>query len=156
MTNSENDGTEEFGPLFTKWMDILTSDLVKSQGHNIGCYNDCITLKFHMHLGSSAAAAPLEFQNDCKSLNSNLAVSSLREILRYIDNSFFPQVDINECGSIPCLNGGNCTDQVDGFQCTCPPGWTGSNCQDLVPSCSESTCLNGGTCFDQIGDFICA
>ena len=151
MTNSENDGTKEFGPLFTKWIDILTLDLVKSQGHDIWCYNDRITLKFH-----TAAEVPVRFQNDWKSLNPNLAASSLREILQYIDNSFFPQVDINECTNNPCLNGGNCTDQVNEFQCTCPPGWTGSNCQDLVPSCTESTCLNGGTCFDQIGDFICA
>ena len=36
--------------------------------------------------------------------------------------------DINECESDPCLNGGTCTDVINGYQCTCQPGYTGNNC----------------------------
>ena len=58
-------------PLFTK-----------SQNHEIGCYNDCITLKFDSHLRSTAAEVPVKFQSDWKSLTGNLTASSLHEILQ--------------------------------------------------------------------------
>ena len=37
-------------------------------------------------------------------------------------------VDIDECSSNPCVRG-NCTDVVATYHCTCPPGYTGINCQ---------------------------
>ena len=37
--------------------------------------------------------------------------------------------DINECLSYPCVNGGTCVDQVDGYLCQCVPGYTGVRCQ---------------------------
>ena len=43
------------GPLFTKRQDVLRSDLEKSRRREIGCYNDCIALKFDR---LSAAALP--------------------------------------------------------------------------------------------------
>lgn len=36
--------------------------------------------------------------------------------------------DIDECASNPCINGATCVDQVNGFNCTCPPGFTGTLC----------------------------
>ena len=36
--------------------------------------------------------------------------------------------DINECSSVPCLNGGSCIDQVNRYACSCPGGYTGTNC----------------------------
>ncbi|VDI70405.1 Notch, partial [Mytilus galloprovincialis] len=36
---------------------------------------------------------------------------------------------INECASNPCENGGSCTDNVNGYTCTCVPGYIGTNCQ---------------------------
>ena len=38
-------------------------------------------------------------------------------------------IDIDECSSNPCLNGGSCTDQVNGYVCSCPPTYTGAQCQ---------------------------
>ncbi len=37
--------------------------------------------------------------------------------------------EINECESNPCLNGGDCTDQVNGYNCSCPAEYTGERCQ---------------------------
>ena len=70
------------GRLFTKRIDVLPHDLVKSENREIGCYNNHITLKFDSHLGSVAADVPVKFQSDRKSLNPNLPPSGLHEILR--------------------------------------------------------------------------
>ena len=32
------------------------------------------------------------------------------------------------CDSNPCGNGGTCEEDENGYKCTCPPGWTGDNC----------------------------
>uniref|UniRef100_A0A4W3JSR1 EGF-like domain-containing protein n=1 Tax=Callorhinchus milii TaxID=7868 RepID=A0A4W3JSR1_CALMI len=34
----------------------------------------------------------------------------------------FCELDINECGSAPCLNGGLCQDHVNNYSCTCTQG----------------------------------
>lgn len=35
-------------------------------------------------------------------------------------------VDVDECASGPCLNGGRCQDLPNGFQCHCLDGYTGT------------------------------
>ncbi|CAH1796365.1 unnamed protein product, partial [Owenia fusiformis] len=32
------------------------------------------------------------------------------------------------CNDRPCQNGGACRNLEDDYSCTCPPGWTGKNC----------------------------
>ena len=61
--------------LFTKWTDVLLSNLVKSRSREIGCYNDYIVLIFGRLLGSAAAEVHVKFQSDWRSLNPNLAAS---------------------------------------------------------------------------------
>jgi len=41
------------------------------------------------------------------------------------------EIDINECDSEPCLNGGNCSQDraPNQYECQCPLGWTGANCE---------------------------
>ena len=41
-------------------------------------------------------------------------------------------VDINECKSNPCENGGTCTDGVNRYTCKCSPGYTDATCQTGV------------------------
>ena len=40
---------------------FLPHDLVKSQNHEIICYNDCTALKFDWYLDSAAAEVPVKF-----------------------------------------------------------------------------------------------
>ncbi|XP_063152418.1 neurogenic locus notch homolog protein 4 [Candoia aspera] len=54
-----------------------------------------------------------------------------------------------------CLNGGTCTKTADGFQCLCPAGTKGPNC-DLDPcSLPGPHCYYGGTCMAQPEGFSC-
>ena len=53
--------------------------------------------------------------------------------------------DSNSCSPSPCNNGGMCT--VDssvssGFECNCPPGYTGSTCEEDIDECLESMFLS--------------
>ena len=41
----------------------------------------------------------------------------------------FFRPDFDECGSNPCMNGGNCTDHLNGYACTCAPGYNGTECE---------------------------
>uniref|UniRef100_A0A8C2AZW3 Sushi, von Willebrand factor type A, EGF and pentraxin domain-containing protein 1 n=1 Tax=Cyprinus carpio TaxID=7962 RepID=A0A8C2AZW3_CYPCA len=65
------------------------------------------------------------------------------------------ELEINECASSPCQNGGVCKDLEGGYFCTCPQGFTGDNCEVDVDECYSTPCLNGGTCVDAINDFRC-
>ena len=37
-------------------------------------------------------------------------------------------IDVDDCASGPCLNGGTCTDDVNGYTCKCAVGYGGLNC----------------------------
>ena len=37
-------------------------------------------------------------------------------------------LDIDECASTPCQNGGTCTDAVNGYTCACEAGYSGADC----------------------------
>ncbi|XP_070532359.1 low-density lipoprotein receptor-related protein 6-like [Ptychodera flava] len=46
------------------------------------------------------------------------------------------------CTSQPCKNGGNCTETGSGFNCTCPPQWTGDVCDVNI---SDKEPVQGGS-----------
>lgn len=45
----------------------------------------------------------------------------------YVYINFF--LDINECESNPCQNGGACEDGENSYTCTCLLGYTGHDCE---------------------------
>ncbi|XP_065088940.1 uncharacterized protein wry isoform X1 [Ochlerotatus camptorhynchus] len=68
--------------------------------------------------------------------------------------------EIDACTPSPCTNNGICVDLSQGhegnaYQCLCPYGYTGKNCQFESDPCNPSQCLNGGTCVGNSTHFRC-
>lgn len=40
-------------------------------------------------------------------------------------------LDINECASSPCKNGGVCTNHINRFTCACLPGYSQPVCEGI-------------------------
>ena len=64
-------------PLFTKRMDGLPQDLVKTQSREIGCYEDRIAKKNDRHISNTAAEVLVPFLSDWKNLNKNLVAHEI-------------------------------------------------------------------------------
>ena len=67
------------------------------------------------------------------------------------------QLNMNECDSNPCLNGGDCVDGVHNYTCICPSEFIGRHCDQELDPCSFSPCQNGASCVTtkSNSDFIC-
>ena len=57
----------------------------------------------------------------------------------------------DDCASNPCLHGGNCTDLVNNFQCSCPDGFSGPRCENRQMLCDTASC-NQGKCVEDHAD----
>ena len=55
--------------------------------------------------------------------------------MNYCDDGY-SFVDFNECASNPCVNGGNCTDLVGSYLCSCPDNSTGAACEIPGKTCN--------------------
>jgi hypothetical protein len=64
--------------------------------------------------------------------------------------------NIDDCASSPCANGGECTDLVNDYKCSCDVYFTGKRCQHLMDDCSSHPCQNGGSCQDMSDGFQCS
>jgi len=56
------------------------------------------------------------------------------------------QIDVDECSSNPCQNGGVCIDALGSYECACPYGFTGTFCEQTVEQCDNSLCNYRGFC----------
>ncbi|XP_026161425.1 neurocan core protein [Mastacembelus armatus] len=66
-----------------------------------------------------------------------------------------PAVENNPCQTNPCLHGGSCLQEGDGYSCYCPQGFSGESCEIDIDDCQSNPCQNGGTCIDEINSFVC-
>lgn len=68
--------------------------------------------------------------------------------------------EIDACSPSPCTNNGICVDLSQGhegnaYQCLCPYGYTGKNCQYESDPCNPAECMNGGSCVGNSSHFRC-
>lgn len=52
------------------------------------------------------------------------------------------EVDLDECESNPCLNGGTCVNRSNSYFCECVSDFSGENCQNTV---SQNLCFSSCT-----------
>ncbi|XP_029136151.1 protein crumbs homolog 2a [Labrus bergylta] len=64
-------------------------------------------------------------------------------------------VNIDECESEPCQNGGTCEDKINGYTCTCSEGFLGELCEVNIDECESQPCQNGGWCEDGRASYTC-
>lgn len=65
------------------------------------------------------------------------------------------RTQINYCNSNPCQNGATCNRRLNGYTCTCQPGFNGTHCQNNINECISSPCIHG-TCIDEIARYSCS
>uniref|UniRef100_A0A4W6DAU6 Neurocan core protein n=1 Tax=Lates calcarifer TaxID=8187 RepID=A0A4W6DAU6_LATCA len=68
---------------------------------------------------------------------------------------FDAYLENNPCQTNPCLHGGSCLQEGDGYSCYCPQGFSGESCEIDIDDCQSNPCQNGGTCIDEINSFVC-
>lgn len=56
------------------------------------------------------------------------------------------QINIDECLSQPCQNGGTCVDGTNGYTCNCTQDYMGYNCEREYDACAVNPCQNNGSC----------
>ena len=64
-------------------------------------------------------------------------------------------VQVDECSSNPCLNGGQCQDVEGDYRCLCALGFTGKKCQHSIDYCGSQPCHHGETCSYSLESFQC-
>ena len=61
----------------------------------------------------------------------------------------------DDCSPDPCENGGTCQDDINAYTCTCPIGYSGTDCEIKIDDCSPNPCENGGACDDGVNAYTC-
>ncbi|XP_018896752.2 protein crumbs isoform X2 [Bemisia tabaci] len=66
------------------------------------------------------------------------------------------ELNVDECSSKPCMNGGICLDGINGYRCNCSEDFMGANCELDYNVCAFNPCENNGTCINKTSrDYVC-
>lgn len=57
---------------------------------------------------------------------------------RYLLNICLLFSEFDACGSDPCQNGATCTNILSSYNCSCPPGYEGMDCETGMYKCKQS------------------
>ncbi|XP_016146556.1 neurocan core protein-like [Sinocyclocheilus grahami] len=76
-------------------------------------------------------------------------------IVAMMENSPSRISEDDPCLTNPCLHGGSCLTEGEGYSCLCPQGYSGESCEIDIDDCQSNPCQNGGTCIDEINSFVC-
>ena len=60
-------------------------------------------------------------------ISENCVYLDIPVVTSLVNCIFF--IDINECFTRPCQNGGTCTNTQGSYTCACLAGWTGPMCE---------------------------
>ena len=67
-------------------------------------------------------------------------------------------INVDECVSAPCANGGMCSDGDDEYACTCATGFTSTpsfpDCAENIDECASRPCQHG-SCTDAVDSYTC-
>ena len=58
--------------------------------------------------------------------------------------------EVDTCVSSPCLNGGTCVNTKESYQCDCPSGYKGGNCEIEINECLALPCYLDSTCVNKV------
>uniref|UniRef100_A0A674NAK5 Delta-like protein n=1 Tax=Takifugu rubripes TaxID=31033 RepID=A0A674NAK5_TAKRU len=61
-------------------------------------------------------------------------------------------LEVRECDSQPCRNGGHCLDSENGYTCECPQAFEGTHCEHKKLTCADTPCFHGGKCRETEND----
>ncbi|XP_005112951.2 protein crumbs [Aplysia californica] len=59
------------------------------------------------------------------------------------------------CSTSQCVNGGQCQDLWNQYECRCPAGLSGLLCEENADNCAPDRCSNGGRCVDGLASYTC-
>ncbi|XP_005090877.2 fibropellin-1 [Aplysia californica] len=59
------------------------------------------------------------------------------------------------CSTSQCVNGGQCQDLWNQYECRCPAGLSGLLCEENADNCAPDRCSNGGQCVDGLAGYTC-
>jgi len=62
--------------------------------------------------------------------------------------------DLSHCDGDPCMNGATCNEVRDGYECICPTGFKGTDCEE-EDRCHPNPCHNAGVCTEANGQYVC-